>query len=168
MSMRLALLLLLVASASVPVSHAQPTSPNAMRSVYSASAYYRYATPEDLTIRVNVWGALRFPGYYEVPRGTTLSTLMSLTGGPNYTDRRRGDERITLLRLTRGTQVLLAQETINDVFVPQEEIVLQEGDVFTVETVIKPRSSWRDYAPVASAAASVLSALVVLLVNVGR
>lgn len=155
--------------ASALVVQAQPTtSPNIARSSYSTAAYYRYATPEDLTIRVNVWGGVRFPGYYEVPRGTTLSTLLSLTGGPVYADRRVGDEHTLLLKLTRGSQVVLSQQTVNNALVVEADVALQEGDVVTVEGITRPRSTWRDYAPIVSAGASLLSALVVIVVNLSR
>lgn len=149
-------------------AQAQPVSPNIARSAYSAAAYYRYATPEDLTIRVNVWGGVRYPGYYEVPRGTTLATLLSLTGGPVYADRRVGDEHILLLKLTRGSQTVLAQQTVNGALVVEADLLLNEGDVVTVEGITRPRSTWRDYAPIVSAGASLLSALVVVVVNLAR
>ena len=149
-------------------AQAQPVSPNIARSAYSAAAYYRYATPEDLTIRVNVWGGVRFPGYYEVPRGTTLSTLLSLSGGPLYDDRRIGDQHLLLLKLTRGSETVLAQQTVNNALVVETDVPLQEGDVLTVEGLVRPRSTWRDYAPIVSAGASLMSALVVVFVNLTR
>lgn len=128
------------------------------RSRYSPAAYYHYAEPGDVTILVNVWGTVRNPGLYEVPRGTTLSTLFSVAGGPSVAQRTQRQTRTIEVRLVRndgGVRRPVFESVMeNDIAVASEDPVLQEGDVLTVETVLRQGFSWRDIFPVVGAAAS--------------
>jgi len=42
--------------------------------------YFNYSDPEKFNFEVVVWGGVRNPGIYLVPDGTTLITLIALTG----------------------------------------------------------------------------------------
>ncbi len=131
--------------------------------------YYRFVQEGELPIRVNAWGSIPHPGRYEVARGTTLSTLVALTGGPSYEPREEGARRTTRVRVLRGTDLRFDQTVRNDAFALQEDFEMLDGDVMTVETTVKPRQDkLQQYAPVVGAAASVLSALVVLIVNIAK
>lgn len=128
------------------------------RSRYSPAAYYNYSEPGDVTVLVNVWGTVRNPGLYEVPRGTTLSTLFSVAGGPSIAQRRRRETRTIEVRLVRNDgaerRPIFHSVMENEVVVADDDPVLQEGDVLTVETVTRQQLSWRDLFPVIGAAAS--------------
>jgi len=127
------------------------------RSRYSPAAYYNYGEQGDITVIVNVWGTVRNPGLYEVTKGTTLSTLFSLAGGPLVTARPKSTTRRVTLKLTRG----VAQEKVldftmeNQVLALETDPILETGDVLTVETVERRGFSWRDVFPVVAAVASV-------------
>lgn len=151
--------LLLVLAVLLPVAaHAQSLS-DFERSRYSPAAYYNYAEPGDVTIMVNVWGTVRNPGLYEIPRETKLSTLLSVAGGPIVSQRENRTDRTIEIRLFRdsgNTRSVVFENTMsNEVFASEENPVLLEGDVLTVETVVNRRFGWRDAMPIVSAIASV-------------
>jgi hypothetical protein len=131
------------------------------RSRYSPAAYYNYGEPGDITVMASVWGTVRFPGLYEVTKGTTLGTLFSLAGGPQINARERTDDRNVSIRLTRG----VAQETVlevqmeNQVLSLKNDPVLETGDVLTVDTVERRGFSWRDVFPIVAAVASIALAV---------
>ncbi len=131
------------------------------RSRYSPAAAFNYGEEGDITIMANVWGTVRYPGLYEITKGTTLSTLFSLAGGPLVNARETSDDRKVTLRLTRGRQ----QETVfefemdNQVLSLESDPVLEMGDVLTVDTVERRGFSWRDVFPIVAAVASVALAV---------
>lgn len=144
---------------AAPPPEASAQIPNELeRSRYSPAAYYNYSEPGDVTVLVNVWGTVRNPGLYEVPRGTTLSTLFSVAGGPSVAQRTGRQTRTIEVRLVRNEdglrQPVFHSVMENDIAVSSEDPVLQEGDVLTVETVLRQGFSWRDIFPVLGAAAS--------------
>jgi polysaccharide biosynthesis/export protein len=56
---------------------------------YGSSRYqnqgglYDYSDPSGINIKVQIWGYVRYPGYYVVPSGSSVHELISLAGGPN-------------------------------------------------------------------------------------
>lgn len=131
------------------------------RSRYSPAAYYNYGEQGDITVLVNVWGTVRFPGLYEVTKGTTVSTLFSLAGGPLVTARPRTTTRFVSLQLTRDSspEPLVDFTMENQVLALEVDPELETGDVLTVETVERRRFSWRDAFPIVAAVASVALAV---------
>ncbi|MCB0720455.1 MAG: SLBB domain-containing protein [Bacteroidetes bacterium] len=125
------------------------------RSRYSPAAYYNYGEQGDITVIVNVWGTVRNPGLYEVTKGTTLSTLFSLAGGPLVGTRYKSTTRRVTLKLTRGEERIVDFTMENQVLALEMDPVLEMGDVLTVETVERRGFSWRDVFPVVAAVASV-------------
>lgn len=45
--------------------------------------YFDYSDPTGINIKVQVWGYVKYPGYYIIPARSTVSELLSLAGGPN-------------------------------------------------------------------------------------
>lgn len=133
------------------------------RSRYSPAAYYNYAEPGDVTILTNVWGTVRNPGLYEIPRGTHLSTLLSVAGGPAAGPRSNREDRTIFVRLFReegGQRVVVFEDVMeNEIFAAAEDPVLEEGDVLTVETLVQQRFSWRDVFPIVAAVGTVAIAI---------
>jgi hypothetical protein len=125
------------------------------RSRFSPAAYYNYAERADVTILVNVWGTVRHPGLYEVPEGIRLSRLFSVAGGPQVGQRMQQDRRTVVARLSRNEdgrrRIIYESVMVNDVFASHEDPVLLDGDVLTVETVVRQGFSARDAFPVISA-----------------
>ncbi len=129
------------------------------RSRYSSAAYHNYSEPGDVTILVNVWGTVRYPGLYEVPSGTTMSTLFSLAGGPRVDPREKRVSRKVTARLVRNGSVMLETVMDNEILSLANDPVLAEGDMITSDTVLKRGLSWRDVFPVVAAVASVALAV---------
>lgn len=153
---------------------AQPAAvASSTRASAANAAVYRYAEPGQLTITVQAWGNLRLPGLYQIPQGSRLSTLVSLTGGPQFAqDRRMQDTRTITMRLFRrgeGDQptLLLEREWVNEASVLDQDPLLQEGDMLSVDNVVKQGTTRREdiqlYASFASATVALLSLFVTLL-----
>lgn len=125
---------------------------------------YRYARPGEATVRVNVWGAVRQSGLYEVPLDMDLLGLLSVAGGPNVVEERRRERRIVVLQLSRstgGSYDLIFEAPLNDVSAERRALpAIQNGDILTVKTVVRDRFGWRDALAITSAAGTV--AVVVL------
>ena len=131
----------------------------ALSSNQSAQANFSYARPGELAIFIDVWGAVRAPGVYEVPEGTHLSTLLSYAGGPPITTLGEQENQIYTLRIYRGGkgEKNLVYETVmeNTVTALEGDPVLQSGDLFTAEMRVKQRFNWRTVLDVASSFASI-------------
>jgi hypothetical protein len=137
----------------VAVSVAQNSDLN--RSVLNTAAYYNYSDPGDVTIQVHVWGAMRYPGFYEIPRDTKLSELVSLAGGPTVPERTRRSVRNVQFQLYRKNglqrEVILNIQMENEIVVSESDPVLQAGDVLAVQSVVKQTFGIRDLFPIISA-----------------
>ncbi len=144
------------------------------RSRYGQAAYYNYSEEADVTILVSAWGAVQNPGLYEVPRGMRLSRLLSITGGPTIGTQRRGQEQRLTLALSRrmpggdGRRIIFEATMEDDVFVFEDDPILQDGDVLTAERYVRDRFTWRDFIPIVGAAASVASTILTITIIAGE
>ncbi len=133
------------------------------RSRRNTAAYFNYAEEGDVTMHVSVWGAVRYPGLYEVPIGTQLSELLSIAGGPTVGERTRRSKRTVTIKLFRdsgvGRSVIYEQKAKNGVNATGRDIQVMNGDVLGVEAVVKQGLSWRDLFSVITAFASVALAV---------
>jgi hypothetical protein len=140
------------------VSSSQAQNTELDRSRLNTAAYYNYSDPGDVTLQDHVWGAMRFPGLYEVPRETRLSELISLAGGPQVPERARRSIRRVQLQLHRITdttrEVVMNVEMENQIVVSDADPVLQSGDVLSAESVVRQTFSIRDLFPIISAVAT--------------
>lgn len=150
----MAILAFAILASPVLISQAQIVDLD--RSRLSQAAYYNYSEPGDVTIKVHVWGAVRFPGLYEVPRGTVFSELLSLSGGPQFPERGRRATRVLGLQLDRRSTGGLDMETAyktemtNRVRMSNDDIPLMNGDILTLESTYSRGFQWRDLFPVIS------------------
>ena len=131
------------------------------QSRYNRAAYYRYAESDDVTIQVSVWGAVRNPGIYEVPRDFTLNSLFSAAGGPSLQVRQESDTQTIRLQLVRETeggqrQVVYSETMEGEIVVSEANPPLQEGDVLTVESFIERGINWRDFLSIGTSIASLV------------
>ncbi len=133
------------------------------RSRLSTAAFYSYSEPGDVTIRVHVWGAVRFPGLYEIPRDTRLSELISLSGGPQFAERSKHSARTVIFKLHRSQGMIrsVVFNTVmeNEIVVTDEDPVLQSDDVLSIEAIVKQGFRWRDVFPVVSMVATLTIAI---------
>jgi len=124
------------------------------RSRLNQAAYFVYTEPGDIAIRVHVWGMIKYPGLYEVPRGTNLNELISLAGGPQLGERLRRSRKtleVTLFKDSRQgmephTSIVLSNKLAD---IPQS-VILEEGDMLTFDLEVRQRLRWRDMFPVVS------------------
>jgi hypothetical protein len=147
------LLVFLLLGAASPEARAQRV--DAERSRYGRAAVYHYADSDDVTIRVNVWGAVQNAGVYEVPRDARLNLLLSAAGGPQIDVRQREDDQTVILELVRegedGARQVVYEQTMNDqVTTVEENVPLQDGDVLTVNSYVTEGVNWRDVVNIGS------------------
>lgn len=45
-------------------------------------AYYNYGDKDKVNIDVNIWGFVKYPGKYLIPKGSNVQDLISYSGGP--------------------------------------------------------------------------------------
>ena len=147
---------------SITAAEAQTIS-ELERSRSNMASFYNYSEPADVTMLVNVWGTVRNPGLYEVPQDLHLSRLLSLSGGPIVSPRQNRQDRTIQVRLFRdgpsGRELLFETEMQNEVLASVDDPLLLDGDVITVETVVRQRFSWRDAFPIIAAIGTVAIAL---------
>jgi len=60
------------------------------------SGFFDYSDPSGINIKVQLWGYVKFPGYYIVPARSSVNDLISLAGGPT------ADGRIEDIRIIRA------------------------------------------------------------------
>lgn len=154
---RLFLGLLLLACSALSLHAQSPT--DFERSRYSPAAFYNFAQPGDVSILVNVWGTVRNPGLYQVPQGTRLRRLISLSGGPNLTPSQRREKRTISLRVIRGNDPVLEETMEEQVSTTTEDLELADGDVIALEMTTQQRFGWRDIIPIVNTAALIALAL---------
>jgi len=124
------------------------------RSRLNTAAYYNYTEQGDVTMQVHVWGSVRYPGLYEIPRNSTLTELISLSGGPLFGERASRSTRNLDLRLHRyegvERQIIFQTRMKNEIVVRDEDPILLDGDVITMEAVFRQGFRWRDLFPIVS------------------
>lgn len=124
------------------------------RSQLNTAAFYNYSSSGDVTITMHVWGTVRFPGLYEIPRGTRLSEVISLAGGPQFPERNRRSNRTVKLQLHRNTgtnlEVKYEAEMANEIVFLETDPIVEQGDFLSFEAVVRRGISWRDIFPIVS------------------
>lgn len=133
-------------------------------------AYYRFADPSDITIEVKVWGAVSNPGFYEVRQGLTLSTLLSLAGGPLTTPRMSNTRSTFTLQLYRpqpdGRYQLLTETVMeNQLTALAQDPVIMHGDLLMTEERTRQRFGWRDGLSILTALATVALVVDNVIIN---
>ena len=133
-----------------------------------AGAFYDYSSSSEVNIKVQLWGYVRFPGYYIVPAGISISELISYAGGPTE-DARLDDIRVT--KIKEGSKTIMLKYNYDDLM--WEENLnnqinfnrLEAGDIVIVPGY--PRYFVRDdisfYLTIVTALASI-SALIISII----
>ena len=85
-------------------------SPNATRPA-ATGALYDYSLANTINIKVQLWGYVRFPGFYIVPEGTSINELISVAGGPTE-DAILNDIRVVKIR--EGSETYMVKYDYND------------------------------------------------------
>jgi hypothetical protein len=72
---------------------------------------FDYSDPSGINIKVQLWGYVKYPGYYVIPAKSTINDLLSLAGGPQE------DAMMEEIRIFRGpeeSQKKLLKYNFND------------------------------------------------------
>jgi hypothetical protein len=128
----------------------------------NAGTYHYFVPPGAATVRVEVLGAVRQTGLYEVGEGTDLGRLYALTGGILRLPDREGVEADAVLRLYRpdgSGRRLVHVDSLEYGTVRPPYPALADGDVVAVEVVTRRRFGWRDALQVVSAVGVVVLAV---------
>jgi hypothetical protein len=124
----------------------------------SAGSYYYVAKPGELTMQVNIWGDVHYPGRYEVPSTTDLIQLLSYAGGPT---REAKLSEVRISRFVKRDTVLYKQRlkvNLEDFFKTDDsKLLLQPGDAVFVDYVT--RFNARDILTVVTTVALVTAAI---------
>ncbi len=117
--------------------------------------YYYYVNPGTATIRVQMLGAVRLPGLYEVSEDTDLGQLVALSGGPPMGVHPTGSELKVAMRVYRrtpsGEATIFEQSLDRTLSNPNAYPVLMDGDVIVMDVTQHQRFGWRDATRVISA-----------------
>lgn len=117
--------------------------------------YFNYTQPGDITISVNVWGNVRYPGLYVLKEGTDLKEVISYCGSSQentlLSTRRTRD---TIIQLSRenagGTREIIYERDIREIVNASDIPTMQEADVVMIQVIETERFYWRDLLPIAS------------------
>lgn len=74
--------------------------------------YFDYSDPSGINIKIQLWGYVKYPGYYIVPINSTVNELFSYAGGP-MVDAKLDDIRI--LKTLEDSTVIMNKLNYNDV-----------------------------------------------------
>jgi hypothetical protein len=97
--------------------------------------YFDYSDPSGINIKVQLWGYVKYPGYYIVPINSTISELFSYAGGP-LVDAKLDDVRI--LKTLEDSTIIMNKLNYNDLMweetlsKPIEFPKLNAGDIIVV------------------------------------
>lgn len=97
--------------------------------------YFDYSDPSGVNIKIQLWGYVKYPGYYIVPINSTISELFSYAGGP-LVDAKLEDIRI--LKTLEDSTVIMNKLNYNDLMweesltAPIDFPKLNAGDIVIV------------------------------------
>ena len=136
MNFRFLLKILLFLSISILIYAQQDIqigSPNANQT--TNGGLYDFSDPNIVNIKVQLWGYVKFPGFYIIPAGTSLNEIISLGGGP-LEDATLDDIRI--VKMKEGTPTVMRKYNYNDLVWENtisnqaKYIKLDAGDIIVV------------------------------------
>ena len=139
----------------------------------SNAAYFNYTRTGDVSVIVNIWGTIRFPGRYELTRGSNLGDAISLAGGPSDTGERPDEfDRIITVSLSRkgitGREVIFQSELSQIVESNVNLPAMLDDDVLYINTVSSSKANFRNiYLPVMNLVATGLL-IVLRIIEINR
>ena len=166
------IILLLIVSSNVSYSQDDRERIGEDELLKSGPNYYNYSDKDKVNIEVSLWGYVKNPGKYLIPRGTTAIELITLGGGPT-TEALLNDVR--LVRMKNDSLNISSDQIIrmdyND-FLWEEQIrsgtkknpVLLPGDMVLLPG--EPRYFFRDNLGIILSISSFLLTATVLVINI--
>lgn len=137
--------------------------------------YYNYGDKDKVNIEVNIWGYVKYPGKYLIPKGSTVMDLISYSGGP-ITESKLEDIRLfrprndslktkdKLINLDYNDLLWEAPQIDRDNFKNKLNLTLLPGDIliFTGE----PRYFTRDNVNFILSISALLVSIGILVVSI--
>lgn len=131
------------------------------RQSMSSTAYYYISKAGEITMPINLWGAVNHPGRYEIPISTDLVELLSFAGGP--TSRALMDE-VRIIRTVRRDNLMRKVEfqvNLDEMQrLDEKALDLEPGDTIVIEG---GSMDWQDYALIVSTVATLAVAISALV-----
>lgn len=130
---------------------------------------YDYSDPTSINIKVQLWGYVRYPGFYIVPARTTVNELISLAGGPNE-EATLSDIRV--LKAKDDSTAVMYKYNYNDVMWEKELksnfkfVKLQAGDIVVVPG--EPRYFLRQDVSFYLSVVTALASVVALIISISK
>jgi len=142
--------------------------------VKNGTNYYNYSEKDKINIEVSVWGYVRSPGKYLIPKGTTFIDLFTLCGGP-LAEAKLSNIRIVRLKndsldvkedkvFTLDYNEYLWEDKIQSI--SKTNPVLYPGDIILIPGTTK--SVFKESISLIFAAITTLTSVAVLLITVFR
>ncbi|MEO8233120.1 MAG: SLBB domain-containing protein [Ignavibacteriota bacterium] len=130
---------------------------------------FDYSDPSGINIKLQLWGYVKYPGYYVIPSNSTLNDLLSFAGGP-LEDAMMNDIRIYRQKETKDNK--LTKYDLNDLLWNDSlstEIVfpnLHAGDVVLVPG--EPRYFLREDIAFYLSITTALASLAALIISITK
>ncbi len=99
------------------------------------SGLFDYSDQGSINIKIQLWGYVKYPGFYIVPIRTTINELISLAGGPQE-DALLGDIRV--IKINADSTGVIQKYNYNDIMwedeltTPLKLVQLDAGDIVVV------------------------------------
>lgn len=158
-------LLLILSVTAIAQDDIQIGSPNNDYRNQRQGGLFDYSDPAGINMKVQLWGYVKYPGYYIVPVKTSINELISFAGGPNE-EALLNDIRV--LKTEPDSSVAMFKYNFNDMMWEDslksriEFVRLTAGDVVVVPG--EPRYFLRQdvsfYLSVVTALASVVALII--------
>ena len=105
------LFFIIVPSISIAQDDIQIGNPYAVNNSQRTGGFYDYSDPAGVNIKVQLWGYVKYPGYYVIPARSNINDLLSLGGGPTE-DANINDVRI--FKSTADSSGVMTKYNFND------------------------------------------------------
>jgi hypothetical protein len=86
------------------------------------TGFFDFSDPDAINIKVQLWGYVRYPGYYVIPARSSINELISLAGGPLE------DSKIEDIRIIRANV-----DSSTSMFKYNYNALLWEDELGTIE-----------------------------------
>lgn len=131
------------------------------------TGFFDFSDPAGINIKVQVWGYVKFPGYYVIPARSSINELISLAGGP--TDDAVLDD-VRIIRANPDSSLTLYRYNFNDLLwndvieTPIKFTRMYAGDMLIIRG--EPRYTFRENVGFTMSIISALASISILVLNV--
>ncbi|MFZ2322121.1 MAG: SLBB domain-containing protein [Ignavibacteriaceae bacterium] len=130
---------------------------------------FDYSDPSGINIKVQLWGYVKYPGFYIIPSRSTINELISFAGGPSE-DALLGDIRI--MKIKEDSTTIMLKYNYNDLMWEDSLrtkisfVRLQAGDIVIVPG--EPRYFLRQDISYYLSVVTALASLAALIISITK